>query len=180
MNTKQIPKHLTLVCLVLILLSVSTITFGKNTIPSPNWQVCFSPKGGCTEAIIKQLNSAKSSIFVMAYYLTSQPVADALVTAKRHGVSVNVIVDTSQLKAKSSLAQLISKAGISVSVDKAHAIMHNKVIVIDGNTVLTGSFNFTKSAEERNAENILIIKDNELAEKYLENWWVHRGHSGRV
>ena len=59
----------------------------------------------------------------------------------------------------------------------AHAIAHNKVMVVDGATVVTGSFNFTKAAEERNAENLLVIKDKGLARLYMENWELHKGHS---
>jgi phosphatidylserine/phosphatidylglycerophosphate/cardiolipin synthase-like enzyme len=58
-----------------------------------------------------------------------------------------------------------------------HAIAHNKIIVIDGETVLTGSFNFTKAAQEKNAENLLMIRDPTLAAQYTTNWEVHRQHS---
>jgi phosphatidylserine/phosphatidylglycerophosphate/cardiolipin synthase-like enzyme len=62
-------------------------------------------------------------------------------------------------------------------IDANHAISHNKVIVIDGEVVITGSFNFTKAAQEKNAENLLIIKDQALAARYTENWQAHRQHS---
>jgi len=62
-------------------------------------------------------------------------------------------------------------------IDAQHAIAHNKVIVIDENIVITGSFNFTKAAESNNAENILVIRDPTLAEKYLKNWKTHAAHS---
>ena len=62
-------------------------------------------------------------------------------------------------------------------IDANHAIAHNKVIVIDGETVLTGSFNFTKAAQEKNAENLLIIRDPALAAQYTKNWDAHRQHS---
>jgi phosphatidylserine/phosphatidylglycerophosphate/cardiolipin synthase-like enzyme len=69
-------------------------------------------------------------------------------------------------------------AGIPTWVDGAHSIAHNKVMVIDGETVVTGSFNFTKAAEEHNAENLLVIHQTpELARLYADNWEVHRGHS---
>jgi hypothetical protein len=62
-------------------------------------------------------------------------------------------------------------------IDDKHAIAHNKVMVIDGRTVLTGSFNFTKAAEEKNAENLLVIEDAALAKRYADNWADHAGHS---
>ena len=67
--------------------------------------------------------------------------------------------------------------GIPVRIDAKHAIAHNKVMIIDGETVITGSFNFTKAAEESNAENLLIIHDKKLAELYTKNWQGHERHS---
>ena len=68
-------------------------------------------------------------------------------------------------------------AGIPTYIDAKHAIAHNKIIIIDRRIVITGSFNFTRAAEENNAENLLIITSPELAEKYLQNWQTHRDHS---
>jgi phosphatidylserine/phosphatidylglycerophosphate/cardiolipin synthase-like enzyme len=62
-------------------------------------------------------------------------------------------------------------------IDANHAIAHNKVIIIDGDTVLTGSFNFTKAAQEKNAENLVIIRDAAVAARYTQNWEMHRQHS---
>jgi len=67
--------------------------------------------------------------------------------------------------------------GIPTYIDAAHAIAHNKIMIIDRETVITGSFNFTKAAEEKNAENLLIIKNKELAKIYLDNWERHKEHS---
>jgi len=66
---------------------------------------------------------------------------------------------------------------IRVKIDTQHAIAHNKVMIIDGETVITGSFNFTKAAEENNAENLLVIRDKKLAERYTRNWQDHERHS---
>ena len=66
---------------------------------------------------------------------------------------------------------------VETMIDAKHTIAHNKVMVIDGAVVITGSFNFTKAAEEKNAENLLVIRDRELAGKYVENWKDHAGHS---
>jgi len=57
------------------------------------------------------------------------------------------------------------------------SIAHNKIVIIDGGTVITGSFNFSKQAEEKNAENLLVIRDKSLSGKYIENWKEHAGHS---
>ena len=142
-----------------------------------NWQVFFSPKGGCTEAVVGAVEKARATILVQAYSFTSVPIAKALIDAHRRGVKVEAILDKSQRTEKYSGATTLSNAGIPVQIDAVHAIAHNKVKVIDGKTVITGSFNFTKAAEQNNAENLLIIEDAVLAAKYSENWTAHAAHS---
>jgi phosphatidylserine/phosphatidylglycerophosphate/cardiolipin synthase-like enzyme len=143
----------------------------------PKTDVYFSPHGGCTEAVVKELDAAKDSVLVQAYSFTSAPIAKALVDAHRRGVQVQVILDKSQRTERYSSATFLKNAGIPTFIDDKHAIAHNKVMVIDGGTVITGSFNFTKAAEENNAENLLVIHDAELAAKYAKNWQEHIGHS---
>jgi len=143
----------------------------------PTWKVCFSPLGGCTKLAVDTLAEAKQTVFVQAYSFTSAPIAQALVDAKKRGVKVEVILDKSQRTEHYSEADFLLHAGIPVSIDAAHAIAHNKVMVIDDETVITGSFNFTKAAEEHNAENLLVLRDKELATRYEANWQVHQAHS---
>jgi phosphatidylserine/phosphatidylglycerophosphate/cardiolipin synthase-like enzyme len=140
-------------------------------------QVYFSPEGGCTEAVVDALGRATNSVFVQAYSFTSAPIAKALVNAHRRKVKVNVILDHSQRTEKYSEADFIRDYGIPCLIDSKHAIAHNKIMIIDQYLVLTGSFNFTKGAEEKNAENLLVINDPELARKYLQNWKQHERHS---
>jgi phosphatidylserine/phosphatidylglycerophosphate/cardiolipin synthase-like enzyme len=140
-------------------------------------QVYFSPKGGCTEAVIENLTKATNSVLVQAYSFTSAPIAKALVDAHKRGVDVRVILDKSNRTANYSSADFVQRAGIPTWIDAKHAIAHNKIMVIDGKTILTGSFNFTKAAEENNAENLLVIQDSKLAAKYAANWQSHLRHS---
>lgn len=138
----------------------------------------FSPKGGCTQAVVDQLNGAKKQVLVQAYSFTSAPIARALVDAKHRGVDVQVILDKSQRGERYSSATFLANNGVPTYIDPAHKIAHNKVMVIDGQTVITGSFNFTKSAEEGNAENLLVINNApQLAQRYALNWQDHLGHS---
>ena len=144
---------------------------------STTWSVFFSPKGGCTEAIIKELDRSETSVLVQAYSFTSAPIAKALLNAHKRGVKVEVILDKSQRREKYSSADFMANSGIPTKIDAVHAIAHNKVMVIDGEVVITGSFNFTRAAEEKNAENLLVIRDKALAAKYLKNWQEHAMHS---
>lgn len=142
-------------------------------------QAYFSPGGGCTEVVVRVLRDAKNTVLVQAYSFTSAPIADALIDAFQRGVTVAVILDKSQQAERYSMVRRLAASGTPVSIDGAHAIAHNKVMVVDGETVITGSFNFTKGAEERNAENLLVIRDRDLAAQYEANWRSHLSHSNR-
>ena len=140
-------------------------------------KVCFSPKGGCTENIIEQINAARSEILLQAHSFTSALIAKALIDAHKRGVKMEVILDKSQRKERYTAATFLANAGIPTFIDDKHAIAHNKIMIIDRETVITGSFNFTKAAEEKNAENLLIIKNKDMAKIYMDNWYKHKEHS---
>lgn len=139
-------------------------------------QVYFSPHGGCTEAVVRAISGAKKDIRVQAYGFTSLPIANALIAAKRRGVDIRVDLDRSNRSAPSSKAAVLKSAGIRVLYDSAHSIAHSKVMVIDSRIVITGSFNFTKAAENSNLENELVIDNSILAGIYLANFEKHTGH----
>lgn len=139
--------------------------------------VCFTPGDDCAGLIVGEIEKSKRQILVQAYSFTSAPIAEALVNAFKRGVKVDVILDKSQKTGKYSSADFLSHARIPTYIDDQHAIAHNKVMVIDGTTVITGSFNFTKAAQEKNAENLLILHDSWLASKYVMNWNQHQEHS---
>jgi phosphatidylserine/phosphatidylglycerophosphate/cardiolipin synthase-like enzyme len=143
----------------------------------PPVEVYFSPHSGSTAAIVREIDRARSEILVQAYSFTSAPIAEALLKANKRGVNVEVILDRSQETQKYSSTTFFRNARIPTYIDAEHAIAHNKIILIDRSVVITGSFNFTKAAEEKNAENLLIIRSQELAKPYLENWQHHRAHS---
>jgi len=140
-------------------------------------KVYFSPKGGAQTAIVEQIQSAKSSIYVQAYSFTSKPIIDALVRAKNRGVNVIAILDKSNLSDRYTAADLIDHFGVGTLIDSKHKIAHNKVMIIDQETVITGSFNFSKAAEEDNAENLLVLRSSQLADTYYQNWQEHLKHS---
>ena len=134
-------------------------------------RTCFTPGEDCTSLIVQQINNAKSSVLVQAYSFTSEPIIKALSQAKQRGVDVRAILDKSNEQERYSAATFLTNHGIAVLIDDKPAIAHNKVMVLDGVDVITGSFNFTKSAQERNAENVLLIKQEpQLAKAYTDNW----------
>jgi len=165
--------------ILLALLLLTTLATGCNvqTASMPPVEVYFSPKGGCTEAVVRELNAAQQTVFIQAYSFTSKDIAAAMLQAQKRGVVVHVILDKSNLTENYSDADFIAHSGMSVLIDSKHAIAHNKIMIIDGQVVITGSFNFTTQAERSNAENLLVIRDRGLAERYLANWHDHEAHS---
>jgi phosphatidylserine/phosphatidylglycerophosphate/cardiolipin synthase-like enzyme len=173
---KKLKAALVLSSVILILWSSLGLATDL-TLNNTPVQVYFSPNGGCTESIVKEIDAAKSEILVQAYSFTSAPIAKALTGAFKRGVKVEAILDKSQRREKYTAATFLANAGITTFIDDKHAIAHNKIMIIDKETVITGSFNFTKAAEEKNAENLLIIRNKDLAKIYIDNWDKHREHS---
>lgn len=162
----------------LLFLTLTLSLFAQDlTLNNTPAQVYFSPKGGVTAAVVRELDGAKSEILVQAYSFTSAPVSKALLDAAHRGVKIIAVLDKSNVRAKYTAADTLAKRGIPVFIDDKHQIAHNKIIIIDRQTVITGSFNFSKAAEESNAENLLILKNKELATVYMRNFVEHREHS---
>lgn len=141
---------------------------------------CFSPRlpGDCdpTATIVRTIDGARKSILVQAYEFTSRPIVNALVRAHKRGVDVRAIVDYGQLHDsryhnEANEVRVLRAAGIPVLVDRPpNGLMHDKVMIIDGDTVITGSFNYTYRAEHSNVENVLVIHDPALAAQYARHW----------
>jgi phosphatidylserine/phosphatidylglycerophosphate/cardiolipin synthase-like enzyme len=142
-----------------------------NVLPaSASTEVGFSP-GNAEALVVQTIEAAKSSILVAAYSFTSKPIAKALLQAHKRGVKVQVVVDKSQKKERYTSATFLANVGIPVRVDSLYAIMHNKFMVVDGKTVETGSFNYSAAAATRNAENVIVIRDNPaVANAYQREW----------
>ena len=171
----------TLVTLLVVAMPFTTmLTQGEaaDTFSSAKVSVHFSPKGGATDTVVQEIDHAKSQILVQAYSFTSAPIAKALIDASKRGVKIHAVLDKSNETGKYSAATFLFNAGIETQIDDHHAIAHNKIIIIDNTTVITGSFNFTKAAEERNAENLLVMKDApDLVILYKEHFQIHAMHS---
>ena len=148
--------------------------------PAEILAIYFTPPAGAASGLIKQIDGAKKSIKVMAYGFTATNLAEALVRAKRRGVDVGLIQDEKSAQNNRETLPILLAAGIDVRSDGKHAIQHNKVMLIDDDIVITGSYNFTKSAESRNAENIMIVRSSYAAKRYADNWKLHWDHSEKV
>ncbi|MBV9657092.1 MAG: phospholipase D family protein [Verrucomicrobia bacterium] len=136
----------------------------------PPISVYFSPNGGCTAAVVRELGNARSSVLIEAYSFTSKPIAQALIAAQRRGAKVEAVLDYSNKTEPYSEAGLLARSGVATYLDGRYKIAHSKVMVIDGAVVITGSFNFTHSAEADNKENLLVIRDRGIAAIYTAEW----------
>lgn len=177
--TKQSAACICYVIALCVVQASAIVSWAVEASETPAWQVCFSPDSGCTEKIVNAIAAARERIEVQAYEMTSPQIERALVAAERRGVKVEAIFDPSAVKEYDTKVGNLSAAGIPVFIDSAHSpgLAHNKVMIIDNAVVITGSFNFTKAAETRNAENLLIIHDPAMAAAYAGNFANHLSHS---
>lgn len=136
-------------------------------------QVGFSPEGSARTLVLGVIEAAEQDVRMMAYSLTAADITKALVAAHKRGVDVRVVVDERESKGQymqHALNTLVN-AGVPVRTNGRYQIQHDKAIVIDGQTTQTGSFNYSRSAEEKNSENVLVVWNYpEVATSYLEHW----------
>jgi phosphatidylserine/phosphatidylglycerophosphate/cardiolipin synthase-like enzyme len=130
-------------------------------------QALFAPEDRVAGHLIELIQCAKKSIRFLAFSFTSAPIADEIIESAAHGVSVSGIMETSQAKS-SSAAQWdrLRHNGATVYLDANPRNMHHKVILIDGEIVATGSYNFSESAENKNDEDLLIFWNPALADAF--------------
>lgn len=133
-------------------------------------QVCFTPNKNCQILILKILKEAKKSIHIQAYSFTDPEIGVILQEAFLKKVTIKILLDKSNRKDKRSLQHTLKPLGISIRYDHLPGIAHNKVIIVDEKILITGSYNFSKSAYSRNAENVLVVNNQPLATLYLQNW----------
>lgn len=133
------------------------------------FSVCFTPAEQCESRIVDAIDGAQSMIRVQAYGFTAIPIIHALQRAAGRGVEVLVILDKTNER-KYSGATLLDAAGIPVWIDFEPAIAHNKIMVIDERLTIGGSYNYTASAQKRNAENVTFTDSSEIARQFIANW----------
>ena len=140
-------------------------------------EVRFSPNGGAAAAITHRIDAAKKTVHVLAYAISEPQITAALINAAKRGVDVQIVLDRHEPNQPGSTSRRIHEAGITTTVDRAHALMHDKTAVIDNTITITGSMNWTKSGESKNAENIIIIDDPTIAAQYEAHFRLHASHA---
>lgn len=133
-------------------------------------EVLFSPEDRVASRLVALLRGAEQSIEVLAYSFTADALAEAMLARARDGVAVRGVFDEGQATATGAEFSRLEQSGLEVRLDRSDGLLHHKLILIDGETVITGSYNFTRSAEEQNDEAVLVLHDAALAQQYLEEF----------
>lgn len=130
----------------------------------------FSPGDDCENAIVSSIRNAKHSVKICVFTISENVISDAVVKAHKKGISVKIITDNDKLNDMGSDIRMLSKAGIRIRIDQSSSHMHHKFCVVDKEVLLTGSYNWTKSAADRNQENILVTEDPKMVKSYLSEF----------
>ena len=125
-------------------------------------QVYFSPGNDCLDAIIEQLSSARSSIKICVFTVSDDRITRAILNAFRNKISIKIVTDNEKLFDQGSDIRQLAQAGIPIRVDNTPNHMHHKFAIIDNLAVLTGSYNWTRSAALYNHENLLVTSEKNL------------------
>ena len=145
----------------------------------------FTPGDEVDRVVAARIDAARRSIHVAAYLFTNRRIAAALARAAKRGAAVELVADASQYSS-GGLPRLrdLDRAGVRIWLREGLAAFHHKVVIVDagtaGATVLTGSFNFTQAAQDRNAENLVVIESREVAGRFLADFERHRAASSRL
>ena len=132
--------------------------------------VAFSPQGGCQEMILDQIEAAQTRILAAIYSFTSDTIAQAFVSAHQRGVNVKILMDEEQIDSEYSQADFLTSHSIEVRHDTHPGLMHHKFAVIDDSMTISGSYNWSWSAENRNDENLLVITSHEIVNLFEERF----------
>jgi len=142
----------------------------QEDVKTPENRCYFSPGDDCENAIVSCIRNAKHSVKICVFTISENVISDAVVKAHKKGISVKIITDNDKLNDMGSDIRMLSKAGIRIRIDQSSSHMHHKFCVVDKEVLLTGSYNWTKSAADRNQENILVTEDPKMVKSYLSEF----------
>jgi phosphatidylserine/phosphatidylglycerophosphate/cardiolipin synthase-like enzyme len=132
--------------------------------------VCFSPGGNCADQIIYWIGRANSSIHILIYSFTLDTISSALISAKQKNpaLDIRIVWDTSN--STGTEYQRLKNASFNMHIDHRNGLMHDKVAIIDGHIIITGSFNWSADANQRNRENLIVLDSQTVGSAYEQNF----------
>ncbi len=163
-------KTVTVLVVVFMVLLTPSVP-AKQFIHNGEIEVLFPFEDDLVGALDKELAQAKTEVLVFAYSFTHKKIAAQLIGLYRRGIVVRVVADKSRKKEKNNQMEHLRRQGIEVIYGPARRAWHNKVIILDGHTVITGSANFTRSAQRYNRENMIIIRNNPPIAAHYRAYW---------
>ena len=172
MHYFKTKSKLTIITLTIIILTLSLFLSSL-----AKTEVYFSLSDNPQKAIIRNINQAEAFINIAMYVFTDREIALSLLDAQKRGVKVRVYLDRSQIESSYSVSRLLVQKGIKVRISTNNYIMHHKFAIIDNRLLLTGSYNWTFSANNRNDENLMVIDDPEIIEIFQNqfvNLWTNK------
>ena len=122
----------------------------------------FSPGDGCRQAIAEHFAAARSTVDVCVFTITDDRISDAIRSAARRGVTIRIVTDNEKAGDFGSDIDALRRAGIPVAIDTSPAHMHHKFVIFDQKTLLTGSYNWTRSAFQENQENLIALSEPDM------------------
>lgn len=137
-------------------------------------RIGFSPGGDCKRLIMDHLAGARKSLHICVFTISDNEIADLIIDRHREGLPVRVISDNEKAEDEGSDIHHMMAGGVPIRIDRTPDHMHHKFSVADGQEVLTGSYNWTRSAERSNQENLLVMRDAAVAMNYataFDNLW---------
>lgn len=142
-------------------------------------EVCFSPDGTCSQLVIDYLQGATESIDLALYSLTHPEITQVLINAHNRGIKVRLIIDKTQAEIAAATDDSLEQVGVPVKRMRStkSGLMHHKFAIIDGVLLFTGSFNWTKGGDHKNAENLNLLSSEDLIQKYqgeFDKLWNHK------
>lgn len=168
-------KRNTKCSILAFLIIVLSITISISTLAKT--EVYFSLYDNPQKAIIENINQAQAFINIAMYTFTDKEIAASLIDAQERGVKMRVYLDRSQIESTYSISRLLVQKGIKVRISTNNYIMHNKFAIIDNRLLLTGSYNWTFAANNKNEENLMVVDDPEIIARYqnhFEKLWFEK------
>jgi phosphatidylserine/phosphatidylglycerophosphate/cardiolipin synthase-like enzyme len=150
-----------------------TVTVTENAQTGTSNQLleyCFSPGADCASVVTKWIDRAKVSVHVLIYDFTLDRIGDAVVRAKNRGVDVRIVLEADNAKGSGSEYAYLKSSGVQIRLDTNPALMHDKIAIIDGLYVITGSFNWTNAANSNHNDNLVVLRDQTWAQAFEQQF----------
>ena len=153
-----------------VFLCICLNCYAENVKINPEIEIYFTFKDDCSKILSEKMDKAKKSIYFCTYSLTDPYISAALIRAKKRGIAVSGVTEKQNAAGKGAKFKELKDAGVDIYLDDNSALMHHKFVVIDDFTIGTGSFNWTKNANEKNNENLVFMQGKEAAELFYKEY----------